>query len=117
MLCGPHKHLESVAHIMNCCSSLKELYIARHDRVVDLIPAKIPRRENEQMHEHTTVCSEWFHSSADTFSGIVDTPDIFTISQNDNKVEMFEISGAFDLFLEESYGAKNIILRLLPLRT
>ncbi|KAK0144242.1 Serine protease 41 [Merluccius polli] len=42
MLHDPPQHLESVAHIMNSCPSLKGLYIARHDRLVDLIAAQIP---------------------------------------------------------------------------
>src|SRR4029434_7334550 len=34
---NPNQHLESIAHIVNGCSKYKELYTARHDRIVDLI--------------------------------------------------------------------------------
>ena len=57
MLHDPPQHLESVAHIMTCCSSLKGLYIARHDRLVDLMAAQIPCKEEEKIYKHTT-----FHS-------------------------------------------------------
>ena len=62
------------------------MYIARHNRPVDLMAAQIPHTENEQMHKRTTVHSDWFHFSADPFSGIANTPDIFTISQIDKNV-------------------------------
>lgn len=80
---------------MSCRSSLKGLYIARHDRLVDLIVAQTPRTEDEQIHKQTTVCFEWFHSSADTFSGLANPLDIFTISRNDKNVILFDISCAF----------------------
>ena len=100
MLHDPPQHLESVAHIMNCCGSLKGLFIARHDRLIDLglanlIAAQTPGTEDEQTHTHTTVRPEWYNSSADTFSGIANTPDASTISQKDKKVQMFEISSVF----------------------
>jgi len=59
MLDDPPQHLQSVAHIMNSCSSFKG-YTARHDRLVDLIAALIPCVVDEQIFKHTTVKSKWF---------------------------------------------------------
>ena len=86
MLHDPPQHLESVAHIMNCCPSLKGLYIARHDRLVDLIAAQIPCVADEKLYKHTTVQSDWFNSPANTFVGIPNTPDIVVISQHSRTV-------------------------------
>ncbi len=106
LLHDPPQHLESVAHIMNSCSSFKGLYTARHDRLVDLIAAQIPCVADEQIFKHTTVQSEWFNSPANTFLGIANTPDIINISQNGKTVTLFEVSCAFDLFMEDSYCSK-----------
>jgi len=71
------RHLESGAHIMNSCSSLKGLYIARHGRLVDQIPCTA----EEQTFKHTTVQANWFNSPANTFLGIANTPDIVNIKK------------------------------------
>ncbi len=60
----------------------------------------------EQIFKHTTVQSKWFNSPANTFLGIANTPDIVNISQNGKKVTLFEVSCAFDLFMEDSYCSK-----------
>lgn len=86
---NPPQHLESVALIMNSCSSFKELYTARHDRLVDLIAAQIPCMADEQIFKHTTVQSEWFNSPVNPFLGIANTPDIIYISQNGKTVTLF----------------------------
>ncbi len=93
---------------MNRCSSFKGLYTARHDRLVELIAAQIPCVADEQIFKHTThtVQSEWFNSPANTFLGIAKTPDIVNISQNGKTVTLFEMSCAFDLFMEDSYCSK-----------
>ncbi len=91
---------------MNSCSSFKGLYTARHDRLVDLIAAQIPCVADEQIFKHTTVQSEWFNSPANTFLGIANTPDIVNISQNRKTATLFEVSCAFDLFMEDSYCSK-----------
>ncbi len=106
LLHDPPQHLESVAHIMNSCSSFKGLYTARHDRLVELFAAQIPCVADEQIFKHTTVQSKWFNSPANTFLGIANTPDIVNISQNGKKVTLFEVSCAFDLFMEDSYCSK-----------
>ncbi len=91
---------------MNSCSSFKGLYTARHDRLVELIAAQIPCMADEQIFKHTTAQSKWFNSPANTFLGIANTPDIVNISQNGKKVTLFEVSCAFDLFMEDSYCSK-----------
>ena len=51
MLYDPPQPLESVAD--NSCPSLKGLYIARHDRLVELIAAQIPFAADEKVFKHT----------------------------------------------------------------
>ncbi len=75
-------------------------------RLVELIAAQIPCLADEQIFKHTTVQSKWFNSPANTFLGIANTPDIVNISQNGQKVTLFEVSCAFDLFMEDSYCSK-----------
>ncbi len=41
-----------------------------------------------------------------TFLGIANTPDIVNISQNRKTATLFEVSCAFDLFMEDSYCSK-----------
>ncbi len=47
-----------------------------------------------------------FTTPANTFLGIAKTPDIVNISQNGKTVTLFEVSCAFDLFMEDSYCSK-----------
>ncbi len=47
-----------------------------------------------------------FNSPANTFLGIANTPDIVDISQNRKTATLFEVSCAFDLFMEDSYCSK-----------
>ncbi len=42
LLHDPPQHLESVAHIMNSCSSFKGLYTARHDRLWSSLLLRFP---------------------------------------------------------------------------
>ncbi|XP_041924940.1 RELT-like protein 1 isoform X2 [Alosa sapidissima] len=99
VLHDPPQHLESVAHITNSCTSLKGLYIARHNRLVDLIAAQIPCVADEKLYKNTTVQSDWFNSPANTLVGIPNTPDIVVISQHSRTVKLFEVACAFDLFM------------------
>jgi hypothetical protein len=67
MHCG--HQLESVAHIVNGCTMYKGLYIARHDRLVDLISSNVKEvfLENVTMYKHSRIMPEWFNSSVDVF--------------------------------------------------
>ena len=67
-------------------SSLKGHYIARHDRLVDLIAAQIPCVADEKLYKHNAV-----QSDCNTSLGIPDTPDIVVISQYSITVKLFEV--------------------------
>lgn len=74
---------------------------------MNIISAQITCNQNEQIFKHIAVHPKWFNSPADIFSGITKTPDIVTIFQNNKKVRIFEISCAFDLFMDDSYYTKT----------
>ena len=57
----------------------KGLYIARHDRLVDLISSNVKEvfLENVTMYKHSRIMPEWLNSSIDVFCNIPGSPDVF----------------------------------------
>ena len=55
-------HLESTAHITNGCHAYKHLYIARHDRIVDIVSDAVRSivPASAVMYKHARVLPEWF---------------------------------------------------------
>ena len=63
---------ETLSHILNGCHAYKGMYIARHDRIVELIAKDISKfhASSVRMYKHSCVIPSMFH--------LCDNPDIFT---------------------------------------
>jgi hypothetical protein len=102
---------ETMAHILNGCSFYKGLYIARHDRLVDLVSQELRQVQDRttHMYKHSTVKLNWFdHNCTDNniLCNIPNTPDIVFINQARKSVTIFEIGCAFDLYMDTCFTSK-----------
>ena len=107
--------LESVAHVVNGCTMYKGLYIARHDRLVDLISSNVKEvsLENVTMFKHSRIMPEWFNSSIDVMCNIPNTPDVVFLNRERREVLLLEIGCVFDLYMEMAFNDK--ILKYQPI--
>ena len=107
-----------MAHILNGCSFYRTLYVARHDRLVDLISSDIRGVQDitSKMYLHSTVKLDWFeHNSTDDnmFCNIPNTPDIIFINEISKSVVIFEIGCSFDLYMDTCFTSK--LMKYQPL--
>ena len=101
------QHYESVAHILNGCNMYKGLYIACHDRIVDLIASSVNViYPNASVYKHSCVMSEWFGSTNDLSSNIPNTPDIVFVDKDRREVLIIEIGCVFDLYMDIAFYEK-----------
>jgi hypothetical protein len=75
--------MESFAHVVNGCFSYKDLYIARHDPLVDLIASEVRQVVllTAHMLKHSCVRGSWFDVDDDVFSCVSNTPDIVVVGR------------------------------------
>ena len=98
---------DTVSHIMNGCMEYKNLYSARHDRIVNHI-----RDEIKKTHPHVEVVNnkiitgELFDSSTDFNIIHHRKPDIFMYDKQTMKAYIVEISIPFDAFVDKCYQTK-----------
>ena len=66
------KITETLSHILNGCYACRGMYIARHDRIVELIAKDVSKYllSTVRMYKHSRAISSMFH--------LCDNPDIFT---------------------------------------
>ena len=102
--------LESVAHVVNGCTMYKGLYIARHDRLVDLISSNVKEvsLENVTMYKHSRIMPEWFNSSFDVFCNIPNTPDVVFLNRDRREVLFLEIGCVFEMYMEIAFNDKIV---------
>ena len=119
--CLHHDHntpTESLSHILNGCHVYKGMYIARHDRIVDLlvkdllpfIPTPV------KIHKHSKVTPTMFNlcNNDDVFTPIsANTPDVVIVDEESRDVTILEVSCAFDSNLEEAFMSKVLKYELL----
>ena len=88
----------------------KGLYIARHDRLVDLISSNVKEvfLENATMYKHSRIMPEWFNSSIDVFCDIQNTPDVVFLNRDRREVLLLEIGCVFDLYMETAFNDKIV---------
>ena len=103
-------HLESIAHITNGCHAYKQLYIARHDRIVDIVSDAVRNimPASSVMFKHRRVLPEWFGSTCDVFALIPNTPDIVFVDTSHREVLMLEVGCVFDLYMDQAFQDKYV---------
>lgn len=110
---------ETVAHILNGCYNYKGLYVARHDRLVDLVAKDLQKvicGHDSKIYKHSTVRFNWFYhnsSDSDYFKNIPNTPDIVIVNKVMKSVCIFEVGCCFDLYMDTCYYSK--LLKYQPL--
>ena len=98
---------DTISHIMNGCLEYKNMYSARHDRLVNHISDEI-----KKLHPHAeVVCNkiitgDLLGSSTDFNCVLHRKPDIFIYDRQTMKTFIVEISVPFDAFVDKCYNTK-----------
>ena len=110
---------ETVAHILNGCHHYKGLYVARHDRWVDLVVkylGKINQGHDCQTFKHSAVKINWFHHNVpdnDYLKKLANTTDIVIVDETLKTVLIIEVGCCFNLYMDTCYYSK--LLKYQPL--
>ena len=106
---------DTVSHILNGCMSLKNIYIDRHNRLVDLVFEKIKYyigcNENVSVIKDKFVKPFMFVNEIDsntTFITNATRPDIVVIDKTSKNVKIIEISTPFDAHLDKCFDSKYV---------
>ena len=94
------------------------MYIARHDRIVDLIVKDISHHTPApvKMYTHACVNASMFHLCNDQhpLSQLsANTPDVVLVNEESREVSVLEVACTFDTSLEEAFMTK--VLKYQPL--
>lgn len=120
--CLHHDHnpvTESLSHILNGCYVYKGMYIARHDRIVDLLVKDIMPYApfSVKIYKHSCVSSTMFklcNNERDVFSNVTaNTPDVVVVDEDSREVTILEVGCTFDYSLEEAFLTKVLKYQLL----
>ena len=87
------------------------MYIARHDRIVDLLAKDIRSYvpSSAKMYKHTSVTTAMFmhNNENDAFSNVTaNTPDVVVVDEDSREVTILEVGCTFDHSLEEAFLTK-----------
>ena len=112
--CLHHDHTpvtETLSHILNGCYVYKGMYIARHDRIVDLIAKDLSSYvpSSVKMYKNSCVSTNMFrhNNGNDAFSDVTaNTPDIVVVDEDSKEVTILEVACTFDHSLEEAFLTK-----------
>ena len=104
---------ETLSHILNGCYAYKGMYIARHDRIVELIAKDISKyhASTVRMYKHSRVIPSMFQlcDNPDMFTSLTaNTPDVVVVDEESREVSVLEMACTFDLSLEEAFMTKVI---------
>jgi hypothetical protein len=105
---------ETMSHILNGCYAYKVLYIAHHDRIVDLITKDISKHFvlSVRMYKHSCVKPSMFYlctENPEIFAHLsANTPDVIVVNEGDKSVSILEMACTFDSSLEEAFMTKVI---------
>ncbi len=100
---------ETSPHILNGCHAYKGMYIAHHDRIVDLIVKDISNHVSPlvRVYTHSCVKPSLFQSlsnNPEMFSDLsANTPDVAVINEECREVFVLEIACTFDSSMEEAF--------------
>ena len=101
-----------MSHILNGCNVYKGLYIARHDRIVDIITKDVSPmfHSSAVFYKHSRVKPEMFQcNDSHVFTNkTADSPDVIVIDENSREVFLLEVGCAFDSSLEEAFLTKQV---------
>ena len=104
---------ETLPHILNGCHAYGGMYIARHDRIVELIVKDISKYHvpTVRMYKHSRVIPPMFHlcNNPDIFTSLTaNTPDVVIVDEESREVSVLEMACTFDPSLEEAFMTKVI---------
>ena len=110
--CLHHDHApvtETLSHILNGCYVYKGMYIARHDRIVDLLAKDIGSYvpSSAKMYKHSRVSTAMFmHNNEDEASSDVTANSPNIGAEDSREVTILEVACTFDHSLEEAFLTK-----------
>ena len=100
-----------MSHILNGCN-VYQLYIARHDRIVDIITKDVSPMfySSVLFYKHSCVKPEMFQcNDPHVLKGITaNTSDVIVIDENSREVFLWEVGCAFESSLEEAFLTKQV---------
>ena len=102
---------ETLSHILVGCFAYKGMYIARHNRIVDLIVKDISHHFPASVKMYTNACvnASMFHlcNNQNAFSQLsANTPDVVVVDEESREVSVLEVACTFDTSLEEAFMTK-----------
>ena len=103
---------ETLSHILNGCYVYRGMYIARHDRIVDLVvTGKMSYiQPSVKVVKHSRALSSMFHlcnQEQNVFQDITaNTPDGILVDEESREVIILEVGCTFDHSLEEAFLTK-----------
>ena len=109
---------ETLSHILTGCFAYKGMYIARHDRIVDLIVKDVSYHLSSSVKMYTNSCvnASMFDlcNNPHHFTQLsANTPDVVVVDEESREVSVLEIACTFDTSLEEAFMTK--VLKYQPL--
>lgn len=111
------KVMESTAHILNGCPAFKGLYIARHDRIVNITAQELRKVSGQSaIHTNKTVKTSWFlnlndnniNSLRSVLREYPNTPDIVVIDELSKNILILEVGCCFDLYMDLCFSEKML---------
>ena len=101
---------ETVSHILNGCTKFKDMYMKRHNRVLDFVHAKVAAAApashtvlKDKVLKQSVFCEQ--HTDQ-TFHTAHTRPDITIIDKTNKRVTLVEVSIPFDGFIDQCYQSK-----------
>ena len=98
---------DTASHALNGCTKYKDIYQARHNRLVDIVHSKLEHYSNAHIIKDKMLKPEIFDSdTTGSFRTKSCRPDITIIDKERKKVKLVEIAIPFDAFMEKTYKSK-----------
>jgi hypothetical protein len=100
---------DTVSHVLNGCMNFHEMYIRRHDRIVNHIHQQITSIHPEvTVYNNKIITSEMFNSQSHELYHNLEhcKPDLLVINHHNRTVFIVEVSVPFDAFINQCYQTK-----------
>ena len=101
---------DTVSHVLNGCMDFHDMYIKRHDRIVNHIHNQLTAfiTEDHTVYNNRIITAEMFNSeSQELYSSLTHRkPDLIVMDHRGRNVFIVEISTPFDAFVNQCYQTK-----------
>jgi len=104
-----HNPSDTASHVLNGCMNFREMYIRRHDRIVNHIYQQITTSQpNWTVYNNRIISAEMFNSESNELYNNLEhrKPDLLAIDHRNRHVFIVEVSSPFDAFVNQCYQTK-----------